>query len=61
MAGVNLTKWSLHAGGQFVIIGLDAAADKDDDNKKRNYYCRRCCRTVNGFKFHLKMDSNVDF
>ena len=61
MAGVNLTKWSLHAGGQFVIIGLDADDDKDDDDNKRNDYCRGCCRTVNRFKFHLKMDSNVDF
>ena len=36
MAGVNLTKWSLHAGGQFVI-GVDADDDKDDDDGKGGY------------------------
>ena len=47
MAGVNLTKWSQHAGGQFVI-----GEDDDDDNDGNddeyigdNDYCKQCdCR-----------------
>ena len=46
MAGVNLTKWSLHAGGQFVI-GLDD--DADDDLIGNIISLKRCGTNVMGY------------